>query len=94
MGLTSASYACVMALVCSLIIAGVTYFLCLGRFSIGKTVGNRFSGKAEVLGRHFDLYRAGDFYPRRLLTPAYCFPQCRLTVSTWSQISRLSANRS
>ncbi len=49
-GFTIASYAWVMALVCSLIIAVVTYFLCLGGFRIGKTVGNRFSGKAEVLG--------------------------------------------
>lgn len=49
-GFTIADYTPMMAFVCSLIIAVVTFFLCMGGFVIGKTVGNRFSGKAEILG--------------------------------------------
>lgn len=49
-GFTIAEYSAPMALVCALIIAVVTFFICLGGFRLGKTVGNRFSGKAEVLG--------------------------------------------
>ena len=50
MGFTIANYPPLMALVCSLIIAAVTFALCLGGFWIGKTVGNRLAGRAEVLG--------------------------------------------
>lgn len=49
-GFTIADYTPVMAFVCALIIAVVTFFLCLGGFVIGKTMGNRFSGRAEMLG--------------------------------------------
>lgn len=49
-GFTIAGYSWFMALVCSLIIAAVTFLICVGGFWIGRTVGNRFSGKAEVLG--------------------------------------------
>lgn len=49
-GFTIANYPPAMAFVCSLIVAAVTFGLCLGGFWIGKTVGDRFSGKAEVLG--------------------------------------------
>ena len=49
-GFTIAGYSAVMAFVCALIIAVVTFFLCLGGFRLGKTVGDRFSGKAEMLG--------------------------------------------
>lgn len=49
-GFTIADYTPLMAFVCSLIIAVVTFFICVAGFVIGKTVGNRFSGKAEILG--------------------------------------------
>lgn len=49
-GFTIADYSAVMAFVCALIIAAVTFLICLGGFYIGRTVGNRFSGKAEILG--------------------------------------------
>ena len=49
-GFTIANYPPLMALACSLIIAAVTFALCLGGFWIGKTVGNRLAGRAEVLG--------------------------------------------
>lgn len=49
-GFTIADYTPLMAFVCSIIIAVVTFFLCVAGFVIGKTVGDRFSGKAEILG--------------------------------------------
>ena len=49
-GFTIAHYSAPMALVCAAIIAVVTFFICLGGFVLGRTVGARFSGKAEVLG--------------------------------------------
>lgn len=49
-GFTIADYGFVMALVCSLIIAVVTFFICVGGLQIGKTVGNKLSNKASILG--------------------------------------------
>lgn len=49
-GFTIAEYKAPMALVCALIIAVVTFAICAVGLIIGKKVGNRFSGKAEILG--------------------------------------------
>lgn len=49
-GFTIANYLPVMAFVCALIIAAVTFGLCLGGFWIGRRVGDRLGGRAEVLG--------------------------------------------
>lgn len=49
-GFTIADYTPLAAFVCSLIIALVTFVICVAGFVIGKTVGNRLSGKAEILG--------------------------------------------
>lgn len=49
-GFTIADYGFMMALVCSLIIGVVTFFICIGGLQIGKTVGTRLSGKASILG--------------------------------------------
>lgn len=49
-GFTIADYGFVMALVCSLIIAAVTFFICYGGVEIGKTVGTKLSTKASILG--------------------------------------------
>lgn len=49
-GFTIADYGFIMALICSIIIAIVTFFICVGGLQIGKTVGTRLSGKASVLG--------------------------------------------
>ena len=49
-GFTIADYGFVMALVCSLIIAVVTFFICIGGLIIGKKFGTRLSGKASILG--------------------------------------------
>ena len=49
-GFTIADYGLVMALVASLIIAVVTFAICMAGLLIGKKAGNHLSTKATVLG--------------------------------------------
>ncbi len=49
-GFTIAEYGWAAALCCSLIIAAVTFAICLAGLDIGRTVGTRLSGRASVLG--------------------------------------------
>ena len=49
-GFTISEYGWGMALVCSLIIAVVTFFLCTAGLSLGKKFGTKLSGKASILG--------------------------------------------
>ena len=49
-GFTISEYGWFLALVCSLIIAVVTFFICAAGLSIGKKFGTKLSGKASVLG--------------------------------------------
>ncbi|MBO5303087.1 MAG: manganese efflux pump [Lachnospiraceae bacterium] len=49
-GFTIAEYGFVMALVCSFIIAVVTFFICVAGLVIGKKFGTKYSGKASILG--------------------------------------------
>lgn len=49
-GFTIAGYHFWMALVCSLIIAGVTFFICMAGLMTGKRFGTKLSGKAALLG--------------------------------------------
>lgn len=49
-GFTIAEYGLIMALVCALIIAVVTFFICMTGLAIGKKVGTKFSNKAAILG--------------------------------------------
>ena len=49
-GFTITDYGVVMALVCSLIIAVVTFIICICGLQIGKKFGTRFAGKADMLG--------------------------------------------
>lgn len=49
-GFTIADYGALMAVVASVIIAVVTFGLCIGGLIIGKTVGNKISNKATILG--------------------------------------------
>ena len=49
-GFTIAEYGLIMALVCALIIAVVTFFICMTGRAIGKKVGTKFSNKAAILG--------------------------------------------
>ena len=39
-----------MALVCSFIVAMVTFFICEAGLSLGKKFGTKLSGKASILG--------------------------------------------
>ena len=49
-GFTISEYGWFMALVCSLIVATVTFFICEAGLAIGKKFGTELSGKASVLG--------------------------------------------
>ncbi len=49
-GFTIASYDAGAALVCSLVIALVTFVICMGGLMIGRKFGMRLSGKASTLG--------------------------------------------
>lgn len=49
-GFTISDYGFVMALVCSSIIAVVTFVICISGVIIGKTFGTKLAGKASVLG--------------------------------------------
>ncbi len=49
-GFTIAEYDALAAVICSLVIAVVTFVICMGGLRIGRTVGTRLSGKASILG--------------------------------------------
>ncbi len=49
-GFTIADYGFVMALVCALIIAAVTFFICMAGLFIGRKFGTKFAGKATIFG--------------------------------------------
>ena len=49
-GFTNADYGFIMALVCSIIIAAVTFVICETGLYLGKTLGTKLAGKADVLG--------------------------------------------
>ena len=49
-GFTISDYNAFMAIICSLIIAAVTFIICMGGLYIGKKFGTEFSGKASILG--------------------------------------------
>lgn len=49
-GFTIADYNWLMALVCSLVIAAVTFFICMGGLILGKKFGTKLAGKANILG--------------------------------------------
>lgn len=49
-GFTIAGYKFPMAFAASMIIAVVTFFICMGGLIIGKRFGTKLSGKAQILG--------------------------------------------
>ena len=49
-GFTINGYGLLMAFVCSLIIAGVTFIICMAGLEIGKIFGTRFADRAGILG--------------------------------------------
>ena len=49
-GFTIAEYDWFMALIAAILIAVVTFVICMGGLAIGKSFGTRLSGKATILG--------------------------------------------
>lgn len=49
-GFTIANHTAIMAVVCALLIAAVTFVICMGGLYIGKKFGTRLANKASVLG--------------------------------------------
>lgn len=49
-GFTTSSYSVFQAFISSLIIAVVTFFICIGGVKIGRKFGVRLAGKAQILG--------------------------------------------
>ena len=49
-GFTIADYKFLMALLCVLVIAVITFVICFAGIVIGKKVGMRFAGKASIMG--------------------------------------------
>lgn len=49
-GFTIADYKVLMAFIASVIIAVVTFFICIGGLLIGKKVGTKLNSKASILG--------------------------------------------
>lgn len=49
-GFTIADYDLIMAIVCAFLIALVTFVICISGLMIGKKVGTRLAGKANILG--------------------------------------------
>lgn len=67
-GFTISDYGLVMAFVCALIIAVVTFGICQAGLKIGKKFGTRFAGKAGLLGGvilifiGFEIFIKGMFF--------------------------------
>lgn len=62
-GFTIANYDWLMALVCSVIIAVVTFFICMAGLSLGKRFGTRLSNQSRYFRRRDpDRNRPGDFH--------------------------------
>ena len=49
-GFTIAEYGFIMALLCAIIIATVTFVTCFVGLGIGKKIGTKFAGRATILG--------------------------------------------
>lgn len=49
-GFTIADYGFLMAFVCALLIAAVTFVICMAGLTLGKKFGTKLAGKASILG--------------------------------------------
>ena len=49
-GFTIASHTAAMAIVCAILIAAVTFIICMGGLYIGKKFGTKLANKASILG--------------------------------------------
>ena len=66
-GITIAEYGMSLALACSLIIAAVTFFLCLGGLWLGRRFGLRFAGQAHVFGGGILLFLGAEIFTHHIL---------------------------
>ena len=61
-GFTIADYDFVSALLAALIIAAVTFFICMGGLVIGRTAGTRLAGRAGILGGVILLFIGAEIF--------------------------------
>lgn len=61
-GFTIADYDAAAALACSLLIAAVTFVLCLLGLRVGRAVGTRLSGRASLLGGVILLFIGAEIF--------------------------------
>lgn len=66
-GFAIAEYGMAKALACSLIIAAVTFFLCLIGIWLGRRFGLRFAGQAQVFGGGVLLFLGVELFIQHLL---------------------------
>lgn len=66
-GFTISDYGFVMALVCSLLIALVTFVICMAGLFTGKKFGMKFSGKASVLGGAILIFIGIEIFVKNVL---------------------------
>lgn len=78
-GFTIASYSAAKAGSCSLIIASVTFLLCLGSLGAGQRLGTLLCSKSEIAGGCILILIGLNFFHRKLLTggkllapPSFC----------------------
>lgn len=64
-GFTIAEYGFPMALMCALMIAAVTFLICMVGLEIGKKVGGQLSGKATILGGILLIFIGIEIFFRR-----------------------------
>lgn len=68
-GFTIAEYDWVMAVVASLIIAIVTFAICIGGLVIGKKIGTKLNNKAAILGGVILIVIGIEIWAKRFLIP-------------------------
>ena len=61
-GFTIADYDFFSALLAALIIAAVTFFICMGGLVIGRTAGTRLAGRAGILGGVILLFIGAEIF--------------------------------
>ena len=67
-GFTIANYGLTEALVCALIIAVVTFGVCMGGLRIGRVMGTRLAGKASILGGVILILSGLEIFLKGVLT--------------------------
>lgn len=65
-GFATARYDALMALVSSLIIAGVTFAICMAGLLIGRAAGKRLSSRAQILGGAILIFIGLEIFVRGL----------------------------